>query len=537
MSAVYSIFTSPHHPPVPDHLPTLIVTPNGRPNQVLYTYLHTAHNTENYLLTPSDAGDLCVAKLYPPDSSGSLRAASVSANGAASSLGHGSALGAAMGGSHIRCEASRGLNWRIHQTGIQNPVYKLLLPNPDQPQSDQPLFQISKPNPNAPYWSMFYFAYAGHLIPPKRVEFGRISKNPPEAGGGTRVAITGRTDEEKAVWKSIGDGNEDGVEWIVLCAALAVLDDEIVAAAEKAGFPPGGPGGPRLRPPPPIGGGQKAPMPPPSPTRARIHPPVNYSTEMPRSASSTSLGQADGRLPAHIPPRSPQRHRATPSQQTQQQQHPSVSGPPPNFAPPAPNIAQQPPPHPNGGRQMPPPQHVPRGLPPPQQPHGMNGGMPANHFAGPPQQQLGPPIPSPSRPRPAQNQQHMQMPTPPPPSRSAPPPPASLVPAQPPPRQQSAPMPGQNGHVAAPPPRQASLASPAGTPSRQPAGYQPGSRPPQQANGHPAAPSRGFQLSDGPSPSSSAPPPPRTTASDSSAAARMVQREVEAKRLQKLRNA
>ena len=137
----------------------------------------------------------------------------------------------------------------------QNPVYKLLLPNPDQPQSDQPLFQISKPNPNAPYWSMFYFAYAGHLIPPKRVEFGRISKNPAEAGGGTRVAITGRTDEEKAVWKSIGDGNEDGVEWIVLCAALAVLDDEIVAAAEKAGFPPGGPSGPRLRPPPPIGGG------------------------------------------------------------------------------------------------------------------------------------------------------------------------------------------------------------------------------------------------------------------------------------------
>ena len=172
-AAVYSIFTSPHHPPVPDHLPTLIVTPNGRPNQVLCErasqaragrgsedprfplvfvgrlltleaisgrYISThgnirslevrsdavltelrvqAHNTENYLLTPSDAGDLCVAKLYPPDSSGSLRAASTSANGAASSLGHGSALGAAMGGSHIRCEASRGLNWRIHQTGIQ----------------------------------------------------------------------------------------------------------------------------------------------------------------------------------------------------------------------------------------------------------------------------------------------------------------------------------------------------------------------------------------------------------------------------------
>ncbi|KWU44546.1 hypothetical protein RHOSPDRAFT_17756, partial [Rhodotorula sp. JG-1b] len=463
-AAVYSIFTSPHHPPVPDHLPTLIVTPNGRPNQVLYTYLHTAHNTENYLLTPSDAGDLCVAKLYPPDSSGSLRAASTSANGAASSLGHGSALGAAMGGSHIRCEASRGLNWRIHQTGIQNPVYKLLLPNPDQPQSDQPLFQISKPNPNAPYWSMFYFAYAGHLIPPKRVEFGRISKNPAEAGGGTRVAITGRTDEEKAVWKSIGDGNEDGVEWIVLCAALAVLDDEIVAAAEKAGFPPGGPSGPRLRPPPPIGGGAKVPMPPPSPTRARIHPP-------PRP---------------HTPPQ---------------------------------------------GRPVPSPQQqAPRG-PPPQQ---FNGGMPPGQYGG------GPP------PQPRHHNNSGPMPSP---SRSALPP-AALQPAQPPPtRQHSAPIaPGQvNGHMMmAPPPRQASLASPASSSSRQPANYHQSGPVPAQPLGvprpgpkpAPSAPSRGFQLSDGPSPSSvAAPPPPRGAASDSSAAARMVQREVEAKRLQKMRNA
>jgi hypothetical protein len=40
----------------------------------------------------------------------------------------------------------------------------------------------------------------------------------------TRVAITGRTDEEKAVWKSIGDGNEDGVEWIVLCADPTKFD-------------------------------------------------------------------------------------------------------------------------------------------------------------------------------------------------------------------------------------------------------------------------------------------------------------------------
>lgn len=41
-------------------------------------------------------------------------------------------------------------------------------------------------------------SYAGHLIPPKRIEFGRIQKNSPESGGGTRVAITGKSDEEKA---------------------------------------------------------------------------------------------------------------------------------------------------------------------------------------------------------------------------------------------------------------------------------------------------------------------------------------------------
>jgi len=38
-TAIYTIFTSPDHPPVPDHLPTLIVTPSGKPAQILYTYL------------------------------------------------------------------------------------------------------------------------------------------------------------------------------------------------------------------------------------------------------------------------------------------------------------------------------------------------------------------------------------------------------------------------------------------------------------------------------------------------------------------
>ena len=94
------------------------------------TYLHSNANKENYLLTPSDAGDLCVAKLFPP--SQSLRSG-------ASSNSHGSSSSNA-----VKCEASRNLRWSISNTGIQNPVYKLTLPNPDQPQQDQPLFQVSK---------------------------------------------------------------------------------------------------------------------------------------------------------------------------------------------------------------------------------------------------------------------------------------------------------------------------------------------------------------------------------------------------------
>jgi hypothetical protein len=35
LAAVYTIFTSPNHPLVPGHLPTLIVTPHGRPMQTL----------------------------------------------------------------------------------------------------------------------------------------------------------------------------------------------------------------------------------------------------------------------------------------------------------------------------------------------------------------------------------------------------------------------------------------------------------------------------------------------------------------------
>lgn len=220
MSAIYSIYTSPNHAPIPNHLPTLIVTPYGQPHHTLYSYIHTNYNKECYLLTPSPQGDLCVAKMLPPPGSRGL--------GVLPEPGHG------LSDRSVRCEASRNLRWSISNTGIHAPVYKLTLPNPDQPGSEQPLFQISKPNPHAHWWTLFYFTYAGHLIPPKRLEFGKIQKSSGSTGG-TRVTITGKTPEEKAVWQTLGEGNEDMVEWIVLCAALNVLDDEIIkAAAEKA---------------------------------------------------------------------------------------------------------------------------------------------------------------------------------------------------------------------------------------------------------------------------------------------------------------
>ncbi|SPO20810.1 uncharacterized protein UTRI_00287 [Ustilago trichophora] len=225
MSAVYSIYTSPNHAPIPNHLPTLIVTPYGQPHHTLYSYIHTNFNKETYLLTPSPQGDLCVAKMVPPPGSRGPGGAASSEGG--HSNGHDNKT--------VRCEASRNLKWSITNTGIHAPVYKLTLPNPDAPGHEQPLFQISKPNPNATWWTMFYFTYAGHLIPPKRIEFGKIQKNAAAGsggGGGTRVTIAGKTPEEKAVWQTLGEGNEDMVEWIVLCAALNVLDDEIIKAAQ-----------------------------------------------------------------------------------------------------------------------------------------------------------------------------------------------------------------------------------------------------------------------------------------------------------------
>lgn len=80
MAAIYSVYTSPTHPPIPNHLPTLIVTPHGnvpsiyrtphhslftfissllgQPTNILYSYLHT-----NFVRFPPSS--LPVSRLIP----------------------------------------------------------------------------------------------------------------------------------------------------------------------------------------------------------------------------------------------------------------------------------------------------------------------------------------------------------------------------------------------------------------------------------------------------------------------------------------
>ncbi|KIM29124.1 hypothetical protein M408DRAFT_329128 [Serendipita vermifera MAFF 305830] len=365
MAAIYTVFTSPTHAPIPNHLPTLIVTPHGQPANILYSYLHTNFNAENYLLTPSPQGDLCVAKLFPP-----RPPATGKPN--ASDPGHGSASSRV-----VRCEASRNLKWTIANTGVMSPIYKLSLPSPDS--ADLPLFQISKPNPNATHWSMFYFAYAGHLIPPKRIEFGKIQKNPATSGGGTRISITGKSPEEKAVWQTLGEGNEDCVEWVVLCAALNLLDDEILKAAEKNGTPVGG----------------SAPVPaaatPPGAGRGGPPPPMPSNGPLPPSLRPGGGG----------PPQQQQQQRLQRPGPPQMQSFPPPGGrgyPPNGMGGPPPGMG----PGPGMGRGMPP--MDPRGMPmdprgqpmgPPMgQPMGGPMGQPMDpRFAGNPYGGQGPPQP------------------------------------------------------------------------------------------------------------------------------------------------
>ncbi|KAI6005505.1 hypothetical protein EDD15DRAFT_644159 [Pisolithus albus] len=355
MAAIYAVYTSPTHPPVPNHLPTLIVTPHGQPSNILYSYLHTNFNTENYLLTPSPQGDLCVAKLFPPRQNQSRTTASDPGHS-----GHSSSR-------VVRCEASRNLKWSIANTGVISPIYKLSLPSPDSP--DLPLFQISKPNPNAAFWSMFYFAYAGHNIPPKRIEFGKIQKNPPgPSGGGTRISITGKTPEEKAVWQTLGEGNEDCVEWVVLCAALNLLDDEIVKAAEKNPQPPSipaqmsGPGGRPAPvalhdPGPQSSPGQQRQGPPPQQPSSRGPPPPHgippSHGPMPGPGGRPMQGQPPrGFVPGQGPPPPggpggypipPQGYAPGPGRQPPPGQRPGMPGAP-GAIPPSGMVAGRPPP-------------------------------------------------------------------------------------------------------------------------------------------------------------------------------------------------
>ncbi len=348
-------------------------------------------------MTPSPQGDLCVAKMVPPPGSRGPGGPGATF----SDPGHSSDPNRDRS---VRCEASRNLKWSITNTGIHAPVYKLTLPNPDAPGNEQPLFQISKPNPNANWWSLFYFTYAGHLIPPKRIEFGKIQKNSSSGGGGTRVTITGKSPEEKAVWQTLGEGNEDMVEWIVLCAALNVLDEEIIKAAEKSS---GGGGA----------GGKTTTVPSsrPSALNGSRHA-MTPSTSVPRNAGPAPLSKA--------PPTAYQGRVVDGARPQQQQQLPQQQAPPlPQggpLRPPAGYPSRGPSPagsgsayshspsaSPHAGPQVmrgmpqpqvqrpmqpPPPQGMPQGYPQQQQ-QGAPRGMPQPQVSRPPPPQVSRPPP------------------------------------------------------------------------------------------------------------------------------------------------
>ncbi|WWC96858.1 hypothetical protein V866_003733 [Kwoniella sp. B9012] len=334
-SAIYTVFTSPHHAPMPNHLPTLIVTPHGQPNQILYTYLHTEENRVNYLLTPSPQGDLCVAKLFPPARPGQPGHSSSSLPTVNNKQPH----------NVVRCEASRDLRWTIENTGVMSPIYKIVN------QDDTPLYQISKPNPNAEFWTMFYFKYAGHQIPPKRIEFGKVAKNPPEKGGGTRITVTGKTEDEKQVWQTLGVGNEDCVEWVVCCACLNLLDDQILQAAEKkagilgpastatAPAATSSPASTSMRPNPgplqrvPPSNGPRSGGPGPgiaSSLPSRSGPGIASSAPPGQQHPASNLAQTYRNNPnLRNPPPQQGNYRGPPPPQQQQQQHQMRGGPPP----------------------------------------------------------------------------------------------------------------------------------------------------------------------------------------------------------------
>ncbi|KAL1411841.1 hypothetical protein Q8F55_002811 [Vanrija albida] len=345
LKAIYTVFTSPHHAPMPNHLPTLIVTPHGQPSQVLYTYLHTEENKVNYLLTPSPQGDLCVAKLFPP-----------SRQGATSS----SSLPTMQANKHnvVRCEASRDLKWTIENTGVMSPTYKIVN------QDETPLYQISKPNPHADWWTMFYFKYAGHQIPPRRIEFGKIAKNPPEKGGGTRITVTGRNEDEKQVWQTLGVGNEDCVEWVIVCACLNLLDDQILQAAERkqtgAGPASTAPSRSPVAASAPMRGPAATAPPPRSPAATR---PVRPQVRPPNGSYQGGPRSAGGHMGPGIASTGPGI---------------ASTGPPRGIASTGPGIASTGPP--GGYHQAPPPQQrlPPNGMPP-------NGMPPQGRAPMPPQ--------------------------------------------------------------------------------------------------------------------------------------------------------
>lgn len=352
--------------------------------------------------------------------------------------GHGGSPGSSL--RTVKCEASRNFKWSITNSGVLTPTYKCTLPSDDAPggmADEQPLFQISKTNPQSPFWTMWYYAYAGReshihvcfihhadtnrradLIPPKRIQFGHISKSitpdgKPVTGGGTRVTITGKSDEEKAVWKTLGEGNEDMVEWAVICAALHALDDEIVKAAEAAGIRIGVlPGSTQKG---PAGHASTPPM-PNNMQRPQLHPTGQPMLKGSQSGAPGPQGPVpQGVMPSIRGPPPPQQHAGGPpgpDPRMMQQRPPQQRGPPP-AQPPQQHLssaqqAMSPQQQPNGRAgppmQMPMPQPQPHmqqaGPPPPQaQQNGERRRLLSNNNRPRPQQQ---PLPGSFAPAPQQ---------------------------------------------------------------------------------------------------------------------------------------
>lgn len=58
-------------------------------------------------------------------------------------------------------------------------------------------------------------------------QFGKLHKIIKNHKTEITITITGKSQEEKAVWQTLGDGNEDAVEWVILCTIMNLIGNQI----------------------------------------------------------------------------------------------------------------------------------------------------------------------------------------------------------------------------------------------------------------------------------------------------------------------